>query len=446
MSFQFLSQNRKTTAVSLFALNLLLLLSLAAIAPRRSTYDTAHYLKLAESLSRGAFGLETASGFEPEGVRSFGYPIFILFCHSIFGKNDFGIILVQAALYLVSLFLIWQLIKETFGEKTSFIFLALSSVYPFIAYLFCQLSVEGVSTFLIALAAYVLDYSIRRNRASFGFAVAGILLAATMYFRSNLFPLPFFVALVFFVWFPKLRKPAMLLVCSAILTFLPASIYNYRNFNAFSPTPVYGGAQASLWMATWHARLGTDAIIRYIRQIEISPTVRSSGMLEQMGEANRKIGVREDMFPLNMGFYPDNATRARAQEEYGRAALENIKETPAVFAKSCLINVFRMWFSAHIGYENIPVILRFYLLLIGFTVFLLGFIGLILALKNSIYSTSPFAVFSATTIIFHSITLCWTHTEARYTIPARFFLLAFAAFAIFSCFQAARNYFSRRML
>lgn len=409
---------------------------------RWSTDDQPLYMKLADALRNGGFGLQTANGFEPEGVRSFGYPIFLLFCYSIFGINDFGIILVQSLLYLASLVLIWRLIRQTFDATTSFIFLILTSIYPFLAYQTCQVMPEAPCIFLIASSAYVLDFSIRRNRAFLGFAAAGALLATAMYFRSNLLPLPFFLALIFFVLFPKLRKPALLLVCTAILTIMPATIYNYRNFNRLAPTPVYGGATISLWMATWHARLGTDAIIRYRRQIELSQEVKESGMFQQMAEANRKIGVYESMYPINMGFYRDNATRAKVQEEYGRFAVENIKETPFVFFKSCAINVFRMWFSANLGYAGFSRSFQYYLLFMGFGAFLLGLIGLILAFKNPVYRFSPFVVFAAGTIIFHSLTLCWTHTEARYTIPARLFLLAFASFAVFELFKFGRKLLS----
>lgn len=382
----------------------------------------------------------TPNGFEPEGVRSFGYPIFILICQILPAEYDTNIIVVQGALYLISVFLIWKLAKENFGKSVSFIFLITLLFYPFIAYQSCTVSPENACIFLLALSAFVLDFSMRKGYARAGFAAAGFLLALSMYFRSNLFPLPFFLTLIFIFFYKKNCKAVLFLPLAAFLTVLPGAIYNYQNFNVITPTPVYGGAQASLWMATWHARLSTDAILKY-RRSQITPALASSGMLEQMAEANRKIGVSEDMFPINMGYYDDNATRERVQEEYGKAAVKNIIETPGVYLKSSFINVFRMWFSAHLFYQNFSILLRYYLLFVGFSVFLLGLIGLLLSIKNSTDLSNPFVITVIGTIVFHSITLCWSHLEARYTIPARLFLLVLTSSAIFELFKQMRNYF-----
>ncbi|MDQ3132930.1 MAG: glycosyltransferase family 39 protein [Acidobacteriota bacterium] len=419
---------------------MIVLVFITASIPGGTTGDTARYTDLANNLAQGSFGLMTPSGFEPEGVRSFGYPIFILICQILPAGYDTNIIIVQGALYLISVFLIWKLIKENFGKEVSFIFLILLLFYPFIAYQSCTVSPENACIFLLALSAFVLDFSLRKNYARAGFAAAGFLLALSMYFRSNLLPLPFFLALIFIFVYKSNRKAVLFLPLAAILTVLPGGIYNYQNFNVITPTPVYGGAQASLWMATWHARLSTDTILKY-RRSQITPSLASSRMLEQMAEANRKIGISEDRFPINMGYYDDNATRRRVQEEYGKAAVENILETPGIYLKSSLINVFRMWFSAHLSYQNFSILLRYYLLFVGFSVFLLGLFGLLLSIKNLADLSNPFVITAIGIIVFHSITLCWSHTEARYTIPARLFLLAFAAYAIAEFLKQMRKCF-----
>jgi hypothetical protein len=235
------------------------------------------------------------------------------------------------------------------------------------------------------------------------------------------------------------------LIATAILTLLPASIYNYRNFGKLTPTPVYGGAGISLWMSTWHARVSTETLIKYRRKIETTEQLKSSGMFEQMAEANRKSGVSEDFFPISMGYYKTNEIRARAQDEYLKAAIENVKTAPVTYFGSSLINVFRMWFSAYI-YENYPLPLRLYLLFIGFFAFLAGLIGILFAVRNYELAFSPFVVTALATMVFHSITLCWLHVEARYTIPARFFLLAFAAYGIFRFYELVKGRFASRIL
>ncbi|MBA2737526.1 MAG: glycosyltransferase family 39 protein [Pyrinomonadaceae bacterium] len=425
---------------SLFALNALAFVFIAAAVPVWTTNDTPRYLDLADNFANGVFGLMTSHGFEIEGVRSFGYPFFILVCRILPGDIEFNVVIVQGILYLISVFFVWKLVKRNFGTEVSYVFLILLLFYPFIAYQSCVLSPETICLFLLSLAAVILDFSLRKDFPRAGFAAAGLLIALSMYFRSNLFPLPFFLTLIFLFTFKKHRKAVLFLPVTAILTMLPATIYNYHNFNVITPTPVYGGAQTSLWMAVWHARLSTDEMLKY-RRNEITPTIASSGMPEQLAEINRKIGVSEDFFPINMGYYEDNATRERVQREFGKAAVENIRETPAVYLKSSLINIFRMWFSAHLSNQGFSDLLRLYLLFAGFFVFLSGLIGLLLSIKNFVHPAAPFVVTAIAIIVFHSITLCWSHTEARYTIPARLFLLAFAAYAIAEFLKQMRKCF-----
>lgn len=434
----FSAATKQVLVFSLFALNAFVLIFIADAMPNWTTNDSPRYLELADNLAKGFFGLMTQKGFEIEGVRSFGYPVFILICQVFPGDDVLNVVVIQGILYLTSVFLVWKLIKQNFGSEISYIFLVVLLFYPFIAYQACVLSPEIPCLFLLSLAAFVLDFSLRKDFPRAGFAAAGLLLALPMYFRSNLFPLPFFLTLIFLFVYKKNRKAVLFLPLTAIFTTLPGIIYNYQNFNKIIPTPVFGGAQTSLWMATWHARLSTDLMLKY-RRNEITPALASSGMLEQMAETNRKIGLDEDLFPINMGYYADNATRDRVQQEYGKAAVENIKETPGVYLQSSMINMFRMWFSAHLSNQGFSNLLRFYLLFTGFLVFLSGLVGLLLSIKNSVYTTSPFIVTVIGTIVFHSITLCWSHTEARYTIPARLFLLVFAAYAIAEFFKRMRK-------
>lgn len=443
--FDFSSGFRRAFVFSLFALNILAFVFIAAMNPVWTTNDTPRYISLADNLANGYFGLATTNGLEAEGVRAFGYPIFILMCGVLPGSAELNVVTVQVILHLTSIFFIWKLVKQNLGNDASIIFLILPLFYPFIAYQASVLSPEIPCLFLLSLATFVLDFSKEKNFACARFAAAGLTLALAMYFRSNLFPLPFFLTLLFLFFYRKNRKvqkAVLFLPLAAILTMLPAVVYNYQNFNKITPTPVYGGAQTSLWMATWHARLSTETILKY-RRSEPASVAAASDMLEQMAEVNRKIGVNEKLFPINMGDYADNATRERVQREYGKSAVENIKETPGVYLKSSLINTFRMWFSAHLSNQGFSRMLGYYLLFTGFFIFLSGFSGIFSALRNPPHRANLFVVIAAAIMVFHSVTLCWTHTEARYTIPARLFLLVFAAYAVAEIFKKMRNCFVR---
>ncbi len=409
------------------------------------TGDSPRYLALADSLRQGYFGLFTERGFEPEGVRSFGYPTFILISQFLPGKSNASIIIVQGFLYLASIFFIWKLVKRNFGKEVSTIFLFLTAIYPFLAYNCSLISPECISVFLLALSAYILDSFCRRGHFYTGFVLTGFFLGVSVYFRSNLLALPFFITIFFLFFNKKNQKPILATALFAVLALLPATTYNYYYFNNLMPTPIYGGAATSLWMATWRAQVSTETFLKYSHQNEITPVLASSGIFEQVAETNRKIGIEENRFPFNMGYYPNNEIRSKVQTEYGKAAIENIKNAPFVYLQTCFMNVFRMWFSFHIP-ESIPFAQRFFLIFTGVLVFLAGLAGIIIAVKNPVYLTSPFVIFALGIILYHAITMCWLHVEARYTIPARLFLLSFASLAIFHIFELIKNVFKLKLI
>jgi hypothetical protein len=66
----------------------------------------------------------------------------------------------------------------------------------------------------------------------------------------------------------------------------------------------------------------------------------------------------------------------------------------------------------------------------GLLVLLLGICGGVLALRHE-PGPSRLILFAAVgALLYFTFTLCWLHTEARYTIPVRLFLLVFAAYAL----------------
>ena len=110
---------------SLFALNAIVLVLIAATVSAWTTNDTPRYLELADNLANGYFGLMTSHGFEIEGVRSFGYPFFILVCRILPGDIVFNVVIVQGILYLISVFLVWKIVKHNLGTEVSYVFLIL---------------------------------------------------------------------------------------------------------------------------------------------------------------------------------------------------------------------------------------------------------------------------------------------------------------------------------
>ena len=425
----FLTANKKLLFVLLFLLQIIVLIALTVKNQPFTTGDTPHYLDLSNSLASGRYGVMTDNGFEPEGVRVIGYPFFIFICHVFLGSSNFAVVCVQSILFLWSVFLIYKVVKNHFGENTSVVFLIIAAIYPFVAFSASQISPESVCGFILALAVFVLDYFLRREKILTAYFFLGFLLAISGYFRPNLLPLPIFLAIIFFAANVKNWKPISVFLLAWAIWVIPLSVYNYINFSKIAPTPAYSGAGNSLFLASWQGRVSISSLIQYGMYNKINEEVSSSGMIGQINQANRQIGVPEDVPPMNMLNYSDNAKREAAQNEYGRLALENIKSYPVEYLKMTAENTVRMWFPTY-SLGSVSGLIGYPLLISGVSMFLLGIIGFCFYLANFSLLKSPVFLTISGSIIFHVVTLSWLHTEARYTIPVRLYLLIFASYAV----------------
>jgi 4-amino-4-deoxy-L-arabinose transferase-like glycosyltransferase len=419
------------TRLLVYALFLLHLLVLAVVIQKSRpwlTGDSERYLLLAGSLAGGTgYGLPNGAGqFEAEAIRMPGYPVFILVLQKLMGQSAAGvglvIVLVQAALFLAAVWLMWRVAREVFDQWTGLCFLALSAVYPFIAYSAGQISPEMPTVFLVALVFFML-----LRPTALRLALAGALVAAATYFRPNLLLLAAVITLACIAAERRLSLKALLplIVCGALL--LPWAIHNYRTFGVFTPTSVVTGAGINLFLGTWQARLSVPSMVKYGMAAEVTPELESSGMLAQVRAVNSEIGVPEALRPVNMGFYPDNLRRREAERLYRAVAVSNMKAWPTTYLLSSLRNMMRMWFSAYLP-ESFPASLRLMLVAEGVVVLCLGLVGALLALLRGRGRLTVVAAVCA--LLYFTLTLCWFHTEARYTIPVRLVLLAFAAYAL----------------
>jgi 4-amino-4-deoxy-L-arabinose transferase-like glycosyltransferase len=410
---------------TLFAVHALVLLALVLKTRPWLTGDSERYLTLADALRQEhVYGLGSGASFEPEGMRLPGYPLFIMVCHALFHDGNASIILVQCLLFLISVWLVWRVAVETLGQLTGLAFLVLSAVYPFVAFSACQISPEMPAVCLLALAFFLL---MRRTRT--GFAGAGACLAAAVYFRPNLLLLGPVLALACVLADRRLYRRAFLLVVVNGLMVLPWAIHNEVTFGVFTPTSVVRGSGISLFMATWQSKVSVPSLIEYGMTGRAPQELESSGMMEQVRAVNREVGVPADTVFVNMEVYPDNEKRMRAERLFTQTALANIRDWPGAYLLSSMKNMLRMWFSAHLP-ASLPAPVRLGLILLGLLVLLPGICGVVLALRHERGPSRLFVFAAVGALLYFTFTLCWLHTEARYTIPVRLVLLVFAAYAL----------------
>lgn len=389
------------------------------------TGDSRRYLSLADSLiNRVGFGLYFNSEYEPEGFRLPGYPLFIGLCRLLAGGDNVGIIVVQGILFMASVWLIWRIAANTFGDLTGILFLALSSVYPFIAYSVGQISPEIPCVFLVSLAFYLLtDPTPRRAGA------AAFLIALSAYFRPNLLLLTLILAIALVIASRQHLRAAISMVLIAVAVSAPWAIRNYLYFGVLTPVQVIRGTGNILMIAAWQSRVSTPTLIEYGTRGSATQEAISSGMIDQIAKINQQIGVPDNTIFSTIESYPGNQTKIKADRIFMQAAMENIIDYPAAYLKSSGINFFRMWFSAYFP-DRLPGLVSKGLLLEGIAVFFMSIAGIVLIFFDHRPTQRPILVAAVASFLYFSVTLCWLHTEARYTIPIRLVFLVFAAHLI----------------
>ena len=170
-------------------------------------------------------------------------------------------------------------------------------------------------------------------------------------------------------------------------------------------------------------------------------------MLPEVRALNEQIGVAPETIFVNMELFPGNTKKGLADQVYMRAAIANIKAAPLTYLRGSLKNMARMWFSAYLP-ESVRTLIRLGLVIQGVLVLVLGIIGGALAIVRAWKETQTrLIVFAAASVFLNfTLTLCWLHTEARYTIPARLILLMLAAYGLKRLWELLRaTMFARKV-
>ncbi|MGA2706442.1 MAG: glycosyltransferase family 39 protein [Isosphaeraceae bacterium] len=426
----------RNALTALFALHAAVATALIVWNHPWSTGDTGRYLALADSLANGhGYGLGNGPAFVPEGWRLPGYPLFISLIGSALRSGVAGVVAAQGLLYLASVWLAWRFTEDVFGRRVGSVFLALSAVYVFVPY-YCGLaSAEILSLFLVNLAFYCLT-----RATPLRYVLVGLVIGLSGYVRPNLLPISVVVALAVALVGRDRRAlgQATTVVFVAGLVILPWAVRNHIAFGVFTPGPVFKGTGTSLLLATWQSRLSVHSMMEFGMRGRVDAELAESGLMDQLRALNREIGVPADTVFVTLESYPDNESKFRAERLLTAAAFRNIRERPWAYLRSTAVNTMRLWMTAYFP-ERIPTPLRIAFLLEGGLALALGIAGVALAVREVRDSRRGAVVAAALTLVFFSLGLCWLHTEARFTIPARLLLLAFASYALTSLPKALRG-------
>lgn len=414
-----------STAIGIVFLILAHLVVIAVISQNLDSHltgDSARYLKLADNLREsGRFGLDVGHGFESEGWRQPGYPIFLALC-SLVHPSLGGVLFAQACLYLITVSALFSVLQRASGIRAGLVFLAISAAYPFVAYSACVLSTEILASFLIVMGFYCFS-----RQSCLNLAVAGVFLGIAVYVRPNLLLLPIVFSAAVILAKPKAYRNALIILASAFLSVLPWAVRNQIVFGRFSPLPAIQGTGVVLLLGTWEARVSTQSLNAYGNLGLINDELQRSGLPGQIAELNRKVGMPPNTIFTSLENYPKNDAKRRIDVLFSRAAIENMRAWPLDYLRDRFGHLIRVWYPFYLP-QNIPTPVRFFIWIITGTVTILGFIGAILFYRG--VSDRQMSIAMIGFLLYFEMSLAFFHTEARMTVPARLILLGLAGFAI----------------
>jgi hypothetical protein len=392
------------------------------------TGDSERYLALAASLETGqGYGMDGPGGWEPEGWRQPGYPAFVAACHRLLGPGVAPVLVAQCVLYAASVALAWRAAHAAFGDRAATLFLVACAAYPFVAAYSALIAVEVPCAFLVALALALLP-GLRPWRL----ADSGIALGVAGLMRPNLLPLAGVLALAVLLADRRSWRGAAALLAAAALAVAPWAVRNYVVFGVPTPGPTVGGSGVVLWVSSCEAVIPKADLVAHGPLGGPNPSPEVARVAGQARELGRRFGIPPGALWFTLEMFPGNRAKAEADRKMRGYALANIRAWPRAYLSAAAIRTARMWSTGAIplrrfrGWVGLPLAVE------GVLAFVFGVAGAALAVARLPADPGGRAIAYAVVLSlgFCCATLCWFHTEARYTIPVRLFLLALAAHAV----------------
>jgi hypothetical protein len=332
--------------------------------------DQVGYRRLGEAFATtGKFTkFPDSTTFVPEVIRTPVYPMFLAAIYKVAGPGQLPVALTQTALFAaicVCVFFIARRVIAAPRDATGVPLLAaaLTALFAPLPYFGALVMTELWTAFLFTVSMWVAIRAVQSRRWP-TFAVLGVLLGLTSLSRPVFALFPVGIVLVGLVFFPltgvsRNRRPSMaswaVLLGAFAITMLPWFAYNYVNFGRLTLSPAGGmgrGTWEGSWQATWSGRLqdeltrladDTDdraALDAKVETIAAREHLPATPMLEYTHQEQdiRRIWTT----PVD----PEEriAARVRADDEYKRVGLDNIrKQSAAHLLKRLARGVFILW-------------------------------------------------------------------------------------------------------
>ena len=361
------------------------------------TEDAADWHLAAQNLLAG-HGLIYTKGF-----RAYRTPVpavYFAAIYSVFGVSVRAVQIANVFLGVLTVWLIYDLVRRSFGIVPARWAAVLVSCQPALLLYTGQLLSETLVIMLLALALWLV-WGLR-NRPTYWVATVGIVLGVAVLTRESMLPIAVLIALWTFVdrqgkgWLQTIAPASLILVFLA-LTLTPWMIRNYLIFDRFVPLTTKGGL--SLWTANNPLADGTG---------------REQEALEIQG---LKI--------LRFNALPEAERGFVAQ----KMAIQFITENPLKFFQLSLQRLSYFW---HIRYRG-EGLAEITFLAIYLSMLALDVVGAWLGWRSNRDATLLFLILPVSLTLVHMVFL----PVGRYRLPADLILCVFAGYGMHWIFSRA---------
>jgi 4-amino-4-deoxy-L-arabinose transferase-like glycosyltransferase len=325
--------------------------------------DQEGYRRLGQVLAEtGKFTrFPDAPKFVPEVLRTPAYPIFVAALYRVFGVSQWPVAFAQTLLFVAICLVSYAIGRRVAPEPIALGAAALVAIFPPIPYFGALVMTEVWTTFWFTVSMLIAVRAFQDGQTKW-FVWLGALLGLTTLSRPVFVLFPLALAGIGLVVWPLLRirpRPRvsqwLVMLATFAIAMLPWFTYNYVTLGRFTLSPA-GGVGRGLWEGSWQATTSgrvqnelthlADAIDdraeldRRVRAVADREQLPAEPMLEYVHqwEDIRRIWT-EPVDPHERAL-----ARVRADQEYQRVAIENIRQQSlAQLTKRLARGVFVLW-------------------------------------------------------------------------------------------------------
>lgn len=383
-----------------------------------SASDSRGYQQLALNLLAGhGFSWSTAPPFEPNLYRTPAYPVFLAGVFAVCGPSLRAVYVIQAVVGAVICCLAFAIARRFWSRQTAVVAAVLCGADPFAAYYVGNTLTETLYTFLMACAVLGLTRACESRRAR-TVALSGVILGIVALCRPEGFFFPIFAA-VTLTWISTWRlsslRLGLVLAGCAMLTTAPWLARNWRLTHG-TLFLVNRGPGVSFWQSA-HPAYDHDRY-RFVEGLEQRDEIVA---LYQTTRGELALGALEPLL--------------------WRAGWEQIRQHPGDYLYRRLRDYSCLWIPSGdylLGGHNtsferalaanqsgLMAIKAFLLLMTGLAPVLLALLGLALS-RCDLRRLWPIWVFPS----YVALSRLPFDLEPRHSLPARPYVMMFAAFAL----------------